>query len=116
MLLQAYSPLGSQHGYEAQNPRRVLEDETVGEVARRYGVEPAQVLIAWAIQRGTTPLPKSATPERIRRNFQFLELSKEDFERIDTITEREPEKLQRYVDFDGRWDVGSIGVKSIWEY
>ena len=54
--------------------------------------------------------------ERIQRNFQFLELSKEDFEAVDTITEKDPSKLQRMVDFDKKWNVKSIGINSIWEY
>lgn len=43
-------------------------------IARRTNKTPAQVLLAWAIQRGTAPLTTSKTPDRIRENFQVSAL------------------------------------------
>lgn len=136
ILLQAYSPLGSQRtaGYEPGRPAVLLEDETINQIAEKYSVSPAQVLIAWAsmyhflstsrycetntskVQRGTSPLPKSATPKRIRQNFEFVELSPEDFKAIDEITDKDPSKKHRYVCFNKKWGVKKIGIDSIWEY
>jgi diketogulonate reductase-like aldo/keto reductase len=48
----------------------VLEDPVVTAVARRVNKTPAQVLLAWAIQRGTALLTTSKTPSRIKENFE----------------------------------------------
>jgi L-glyceraldehyde reductase len=47
-----------------------VDDNLVVETARKLGKSPAQVLISWAVQRGTAVLPKSVTAERIRSNFE----------------------------------------------
>lgn len=47
-----------------------VDDSLVIETARKLGKTPAQVLISWAVQRGTVVLPKSVTAERIRSNFE----------------------------------------------
>jgi diketogulonate reductase-like aldo/keto reductase len=48
----------------------LLEDPVVTAVAKRVNKTPAQVLLAWAIQRGTALLTTSKTPSRIRENFE----------------------------------------------
>jgi hypothetical protein len=49
-----------------------------------------QVLIRWALQRGTSCLPKSANPERIASNFDVLDwqLTPEDQQALDTLLYR----------------------------
>jgi diketogulonate reductase-like aldo/keto reductase len=64
IVLQAFAPLG--HNSEPN----VLEDPVVTAVARRVNKTPAQVLLAWAIQRGTALLTTSKTPSRIKENFE----------------------------------------------
>jgi alcohol dehydrogenase (NADP+) len=87
IVLTGYSPLGS-----PDRPKRLMEDgdpaplfdETIIDIAKAHGKEPAQVLIRWAIQRGTVSIPKSITPSRIEANgkvFDFT-LSEEDMARI----------------------------------
>ena len=63
IVFQAFAALG--HGSEP----RLLDDPVVIAIAGRVGKTPAQVLLAWAIQRGTAPLTTSKTPGRIRENF-----------------------------------------------
>jgi diketogulonate reductase-like aldo/keto reductase len=63
IVLQAFAALG--HGIEP----KVLEDSVIAGIARRLNKTPAQVLLAWAIQRGTAPLTTSRTPDRIKENF-----------------------------------------------
>lgn len=46
ILLQAYSSLGG------SSERRLLEDATVGSVAKKLDRSPAQVLLCWALQQG----------------------------------------------------------------
>ncbi|KAJ9134253.1 hypothetical protein NKR23_g10260 [Pleurostoma richardsiae] len=103
IVFVAYSPLGSQPGAMHEVKARLLDDEDVVAVARRNEIEPAQVLIAWAIQRGTVAIPKSTTPSRIWANYNVPELSKEDFRTIDEICLRDPSKKTRFVNFDEIW-------------
>jgi diketogulonate reductase-like aldo/keto reductase len=67
-VLQAFASLG--HSSEP----KLLEDPIVAAIARRVNKTPAQVLLAWAIQRGTAPLTTSKTPSRIRENFDVSAL------------------------------------------
>lgn len=64
IVLQAFAALG--HSSEP----KLLEDPVVTSIAKRVHKTPAQVLLAWAIQRGTAPLTTSKTPSRIRENFE----------------------------------------------
>jgi L-glyceraldehyde reductase len=52
------------------NRARAVDDPTVIQVAKELGKTPAQVLISWAIQRGTSVVPKSVTAERIKSNLE----------------------------------------------
>eukprot|EP00842_Homolaphlyctis_polyrhiza_P000999 jgi/Hompol1/18/HPOL_002707-RA len=90
ILVTAYSPLGSTPG-----PDSVLNDPVVLDVAQRNGKTPAQVLVSWAIQRGTQVIPKTVTPERIVENFQDFVLSDADFQALSDIHKR---KTVRYID------------------
>lgn len=38
------------------------------ELAKKYGVTPAQVMVRWSLQKGYVPLPKSTKRERIEQN------------------------------------------------
>jgi diketogulonate reductase-like aldo/keto reductase len=46
-------------------------------IARRLGRTPAQVALAWAVQRGTAFLTTSTNPEHIRENFEVSPLPEE---------------------------------------
>ncbi|PVH77482.1 aldo/keto reductase-like protein [Cadophora sp. DSE1049] len=111
IVLVAYSPLGSQTGPGALHvvKAKLLEDETIVAIARRLNLQPAQVVLAWGIQRGTVVIPKSSSINRIQENFQVAELSPDDFLSIDQITVRDPSKLNRFVDFDAVWGVTQFG-------
>jgi alcohol dehydrogenase (NADP+) len=65
IVMQAYAPLG--HGMEP----RVTEDAVITGIARRLHKTPAQVALAWAIQRGAAFLTTSTSPEHIRENFEI---------------------------------------------
>lgn len=80
--IEAYSPLGSCNSPLFKNP-------TIVNIAKSNNVEPAQVLISWAIQRGTVVLPKSSTASRIKSNFKSFTLSDEDFETLDNLAEKD---------------------------
>jgi diketogulonate reductase-like aldo/keto reductase len=63
IVLQAFASLG--HNSEP----KVVEDPIVTAIAKRVNKTPAQVLLAWAIQRGTALLTTSKNPSRIQENF-----------------------------------------------
>lgn len=65
IVFQAFAALG-----HSSQPN-LLEDPVVTAVARRVNKTPAQVLLAWAIQRGTALLTTSKTPSRIEENFDI---------------------------------------------
>ena len=72
ILVTAYSPLGSSDrsaGMKADNEPSLLDNEIIGRIADRHGVSPAQILLAWALKRGTAVIPKSTNAGRIRQNF-----------------------------------------------
>jgi diketogulonate reductase-like aldo/keto reductase len=64
IVLQAFAPLG--HNSEP----KLLEDPVITAIAKRVNKTPAQVLLAWAIQRGTALLTTSKSPSRIKENFE----------------------------------------------
>jgi diketogulonate reductase-like aldo/keto reductase len=71
IVLQAFAALG--HSSEP----KLLEDPVITAIARRVNKTPAQVLLAWAIQRGTALLTTSKTPSRIKENFEVSTLPEE---------------------------------------
>jgi diketogulonate reductase-like aldo/keto reductase len=68
IILLAFAPLG--HGMEPN----VLEDEVILGIARHLQRTPAQVALAWAVQRGVAFLTTSATPDHIQENFDITTL------------------------------------------
>ncbi|HZZ79048.1 MAG TPA: aldo/keto reductase [Gemmataceae bacterium] len=68
IVFQAFAALG--HSSEPN----VLADPVVTAIAKKVNKTPAQVLLAWAIQRGTALLTTSKTPSRIMENFDVSAL------------------------------------------
>jgi diketogulonate reductase-like aldo/keto reductase len=68
IVLLAFAALG--HGL---NPK-LLEDPVITTIARRVDRTPAQVALAWAVQRGTAFLTTSTKPDYIRENFEISSL------------------------------------------
>jgi len=90
ILVTAYSPLGSNDrpdSIKADDEPSLLENDAIGEIADRHRATPAQILIAWAVARGTAVIPKSTNPDRIRQNLESAEvkLDQADMERIATL-------------------------------
>jgi alcohol dehydrogenase (NADP+) len=116
IVVTAYASLGS-----ADRPARLLhandpallQDPVVAAVAERHGITAAQVLLAWAVQRGTAVIPKSVSPVRQRENLAAaeIELDSSDMRAIDAL-----ERGWRYV--DGRmWAVPGSGytLAGLWD-
>ncbi|GAA5974343.1 hypothetical protein JCM11641_006749 [Rhodosporidiobolus odoratus] len=101
VLIESYSPLGSTGAPQMQDP-------VVLEIAEKHKVNPANVLICWQVARGVVVLPKSVSPERIRTNFEDVQLSVED---VDKLEKRAVELgMQRTVDPSEGW-----GVPDLWK-
>ncbi len=78
IVVEAWSPLGT---------GRMLNNETLIAIAKKYDKSVAQLCIRWCLQNGTLPLPKSVTPSRIAENtgvFDFV-ISDEDMALINAI-------------------------------
>jgi alcohol dehydrogenase (NADP+) len=83
IVFLAFAPLG--HGIRP-GP---LEDPVILRIAARIGKTPAQVLLAWAIQRGGGVLTTPKTAARARENFDISALPAEAFDEIDRIETRQ---------------------------
>lgn len=67
----------------------LLEDGTIETIAAHHDRTPAQVILRWHLQIGNVVIPKSATPSRIRENFELFDfqLTEDDMaalERLDS--------------------------------
>ena len=80
-MLQAFAALG--HSSEP----KLLEDPVITAIAKRVNKTPAQVLLAWAIQRGTALLTTSTNPSRIKENFEVSALPEEAVRELSTAME-----------------------------
>jgi alcohol dehydrogenase (NADP+) len=81
IVLLAFAALG-----HAMTPN-VLEDDVITTIARRVYKSPAQVALAWAVQRGTAFLTTSTNSQRIQENFDISPLPDDAMQEIrDAIT------------------------------
>ena len=76
IVLLAFAALG--HGMEP----RLLDDPVIVAVARRLGKTPAQVVLAWAVQRGTALLTTSVRPSLIQENFELSTIPEDAMQEI----------------------------------
>jgi diketogulonate reductase-like aldo/keto reductase len=76
IVLLAFAALG-----HAMVPR-LLDHPVITAIAQRVGKTPAQVVLAWAVQRGTALLTTSVTPGRIRENFEISALPEDAMQEI----------------------------------
>jgi aldehyde reductase len=83
IILLAFAPLG--HGVRPG----LLEDPVILSIAARIGKNPAQVLLAWAIQRGTALLTTPKTAARAKENFDISPLPQDAFDEINNIQIRQ---------------------------
>ena len=61
-----------------------MEDPVIINIAKAHNKTPAQVMIRWAVQRGTICIPKSVHDDRIIENSKIydFELTDEEMEAI----------------------------------
>ncbi|KAI8143983.1 NADP-dependent oxidoreductase domain-containing protein [Fennellomyces sp. T-0311] len=63
----------------------LLKDNTVAEISKKYNATPAQILLSWGVQRGTSVIPKSVTDSRIIENFHDVKLEQADFDKLNSL-------------------------------
>jgi alcohol dehydrogenase (NADP+) len=68
IVLLAFAALG--HGMDP----KVLDDPVITRIAQRVGKTPAQVALAWAVQRGTAFLTTSTKPFRMQESLDIATL------------------------------------------
>ncbi len=83
IVFLAFAPLG--HGMKPG----VLEDPVISAIAARLGKTPAQVLLAWAVQRGTAVLTTPKSAARARENFDITALPQDALNEINRIQTRQ---------------------------
>ena len=90
IVLTGYCPLGS-----ADRPAnrittgepKLFENKTIIEIANSKGITPAQVMLSWAVNRGTSVIPKSVNPQRLKENLEAadIELSTSEMQKINDL-------------------------------
>ena len=80
IITQAWSPIGGikRDGEKAKASKEVhdpLSHQTVVRLAKKYGKTPAQIILRWQIELGTSPIPKSVRPERIAENIDIFDFA-----------------------------------------
>jgi len=83
IVFLAFAPLG--HGMRPG----LLEDPVISAIAARVGKTPAQVLLAWAVQRGTAVLTTPKTAARAKENFGISALPEDALNEINRIQTRQ---------------------------
>src|ERR1700743_491752 len=100
IILLAFASLG--HALEP----RLLADPMIVSIAQRLGKTPAQVLLAWGIQRGSAVLTASVSPARINENFDVTAIPES---AVQDISER----LETRFRFNSVVDGGEPGFANV---
>lgn len=87
ILIEAYSPLATS---------KLLSDEGVIKMAKKYNVTPAQLALRYCLDTNTLPLPKSTHEERIKANLDLnFTIEKSDIEVLNKFHNVELDKPLR---------------------
>ena len=86
VLTEAWSPIAK---------GKVVDDDTIGEIASLVGRSPAQVTLRWHVQRGDIIFPKSMNADRMKQNFEIFdfELEPAHMSAIDELDAGEPGRM-----------------------
>jgi alcohol dehydrogenase (NADP+) len=78
ILLTAYSPLGSGDrpaSFKAPDEPALLQDPTLQTLAQTHHCTVAQILIQWALQRGTAVIPKATQRTHLTENLAATQVT-----------------------------------------
>lgn len=112
--ITAYCPLGRPGSDDVPpNAPDLLGNPNVTTIAEQHGCTPAQVLLAWAMERGTAPIPKSTNPKRLAENLasQNVALTAGDMAALNAL-----DRHFRYVD-GSFWVIpgGPYTLENLWD-
>lgn len=80
IVTESWAPLGAGNG--------LVDHPVVQDIAEQRGATGAQVVLAWHLQQGLVPIPKSANPARLAENLAALDvaLAADDITALDALT------------------------------
>ncbi|VDB91330.1 unnamed protein product [Peniophora sp. CBMAI 1063] len=99
--ITAYSPLGNNFVGEPM----IIDYPAVKEVAAKHNASAAQAVIAWGAHRGYIVIPKSVHKGRIEENFQQIELSGDDYQRVGSIGVNRHRRFNIPVNYKPSWEI-----------
>lgn len=80
IVTESWSPLG--------RANKLLQDETIRNIAETHQKSIAQVILRWHVQLGALPIPKSSSPQRQLENLSLFDfnLSDEEMQKISGLS------------------------------
>jgi D-xylose reductase len=92
IAVTGFSPLGALSYFSlkmAQPDESVVDQPVIGQIAEKHGKTAAQVVLRWAIQRGTSIVPKTTKSERLAENLKVFdfELSLDEMASISSLNQ-----------------------------
>lgn len=72
IAVTAFSPLGAESYFSlgmAKEEESLFHESVVCKIAEKHGRSPAQVLLRWGVQRGTSVVVKSSQQQRLKENL-----------------------------------------------
>ncbi len=109
-----YTPLGRPGAPELPDGApSLLDNPAVATIAEQKNCTPAQVVLAWALERGTSAIPKSTNPKRLAENFgaNNVALTEADMASLNAL-----DRHYRYVDGTFWTPEGSpYTLESLWD-
>jgi alcohol dehydrogenase (NADP+) len=116
VFLTGFCPLGSADrpaSRISEGEPKLFDNQTIIDIAQEKGYSPAQIMLAWAINRGTSVIPKSVNPQRLKENLAAadIELSTIEMEKINQLDQH-----YRYIKGDFWCLEGSdYTLKNLWD-
>ncbi|CAF0883980.1 unnamed protein product [Brachionus calyciflorus] len=72
MIFQAYSSLGTS---DAESTKKLVDNETIKNIAKKHGKTSAQILLKWAVQQNISVIPKSSQVSHLRDNIDIFDFN-----------------------------------------
>ncbi len=87
IVVSCWSPLGSGTWSGVAVAEKPVSDKVISEIAEKYGVSTAQVILQWDVQQNRIVIPKAESPDNISNNLKLFdfELSAADIEKINSL-------------------------------
>lgn len=86
IVVEGWYPFGGRG-----HTNKLLNNETILEIANTHNVSSAQVILRWNLQRGVVVIPGSSNPEHIKENTEIyhFELTDEEMKKIENLNRDE---------------------------